>query len=207
MTIMRANSENNANRPVDPDDSQSVYRHDARPPCTSGYLVPIVLQACRAAGARRVLDLGSGNGTLCRALAEAGFAVVGLEPSASGIEAARRAVPAGTFHRGSVYDGPEGIPESDFDVVVSTEVVEHLFRPTPYLGYLKNLLLALANRWDSHHAPGWDGGHVKFWSRRTLTTLLEAQGFRVLEFRGAGRFPWLWKSMVLVAEKASGSRA
>ena len=227
MTIMRANSENNANRPVDPDDSQSVYRHDARPPCTSGYLVPIVLQACRAAGARRVLDLGSGNGTLCRALAEAGFAVVGLEPSASGIEAARRAVPAGTFHRGSVYDGPEGIPESDFDVVVSTEVVEHLFRPaalpalafaklkpggrfvvsTPYHGYLKNLLLALANCWDSHHAPGWDGGHVKFWYRRTLTTLLEAQGFRVLEFRGAGRFPWLWKSMVLVAEKASGSRA
>ena len=26
-------------------------------------------------------------------------------------------------------------------------------------------------------------------------------GFRVLNFQGVGRFPWLWKSMVLVARK------
>ena len=223
---MSAVAENEKDPPAAHDDSREVYRHDARPPCSSDYLAPIVLQACRAAGARRVLDLGSGNGTLCRALAEAGFAVVGLEPSASGIAAARRAVPEGTFHCGSVYDGPGVVPERDFDVVVSTEVVEHLFRPaalpafaaaklkpggtfvvsTPYHGYLKNLLLALANRWDSHHSPNWDGGHVKFWSRRTLTALLEANGFRVLEFHGAGRIPGLWKSMVLVAQKASGGR-
>ena len=129
--------------------------------------------------------------------------------------------------RAEVGGDPAQIPGGEFDAVVSTEVIEHLFLPrqlldlafarlrpggfllvtTPYHGYLKNLALALFNRWDSHWSPQWDGGHVKFWSRRTLTTLLEAQGFRVLEFRGAGRFPWLWKSMVLVAEKASGSRA
>ena len=223
---MCAYPENTTSRSIGLRDSQSVYRHDDRPPCASGYLVPVVVDVCRATGARRVLDLGCGNGTLCRALADAGFEVVGLEPSPSGIEAARRSVPEGTFHGGSVYDGPAAVPESNFDVVVSTEVVEHLFRPaalpelafaklkpggrfvvsTPYHGYLKNLLLALANRWDFHHSPNWDGGHVKFWSRRTLTDLLESCGFEVLEFRGVGRCPWLWKSMVLVARKLPRGR-
>ena len=206
------------------DGERSGYRHDARTPCTSGYVAPIVLRACRRAGARRVLDLGCGNGALCRILADAGFKVVGLEPGAGGIDEARRAVPEGMFYDNSVYDGPAALPENDFDVVVSTEVIEHLFRPaalpafafaklrerglfvvsTPYHGYLKNLVLALANRWDFHHSPGWDGRHVKFWSRRTLTELLESNGFKVLEFHGAGRLPWLWKSMVLVARKGSG---
>ena len=223
---MCASAENQNARPPAQDDSRTVYRHDSRPPCASGYLVPAVVRACRAAGARRILDLGCGNGTLCRALADAGCEVVGLEPSPSGVAAAGRAVPEGVFRCGSVYDEPGIVPENDFDVVVSTEVVEHLFRPaalpalafaklkpggifvvsTPYHGYLKNLVLALANRWDFHHSPNWDGGHVKFWSRRTLTTLLEANGFRVLEFHGAGRIPWLWKSMVLVAQKTSGGR-
>lgn len=222
---MNSNAENETSGTVARDDSRS-YRHDARPPCASGYLAPLVVRACRAAGARRVLDLGCGNGTLCRALADAGFEVVGLEPSSSGIAAARQAVPEGLFRSGSVYDGPEAVPESDFDAVVSTEVVEHLFRPaalpalahaklrdggmfvvsTPYHGYLKNLILALADRWDFHHSPNWDGGHIKFWSRRTLTELLESNGFEVLEFHGAGRLPWLWKSMVLVARKVPGSR-
>ena len=38
-------------------------------------------------------------------------------------------------------------------------------------------------------------------SRHTLSALLEEAGFQVLAFRGAGRFPWLWKSMLLAARK------
>lgn len=107
-----------------------------------------------------------------------------------------------------------------FDAVVSTEVVEHLFSPhllpafarqimleggylvisTPYHGYLKNLALSVFNKWDKHHTPLWHGGHIKFWSRKTLTQLLEENGFRVTAFHGAGRLPWLWKSMILVAQ-------
>ena len=103
--------------------------------------------------------------------------------------------------------------------MVSTEVVEHLYRPrllpafargllepggylvvsTPYHGYLKNLALSGSNGWDAHHTPLWDGGHIKFWSRATLTRLLEENGFEVVSFSGAGRLPWLWKSMILVA--------
>jgi len=47
----------------------------------------------------------------------------------------------------------------------------------------------------------WDGGHIKLWSRTTLTRLLEKNGFTVIEFHGVGRFPYLWKSMILVARR------
>jgi hypothetical protein len=68
---------------------------------------------------------------------------------------------------------------------------------TPYHGYLKNLAIALAGKFDSHATALWNGGHIKFWSRKTLTSLLEQNGFRVESFIGAGRLPYLWKSMIL----------
>ena len=52
---------------------------------------------------------------------------------------------------------------------------------------------------DHHYTALWDGGHIKFWSRETLTKLLEEFGFRVTDFRGAGRLPYLWKSMLVRA--------
>ena len=72
---------------------------------------------------------------------------------------------------------------------------------TPYHGYWKNVVMALTGKLDAHFTVLWDGGHIKFWSRRTLTRLLEEAGFRVERFVGVGRVPLLWKSMILVARK------
>jgi hypothetical protein len=66
---------------------------------------------------------------------------------------------------------------------------------------LKNLLISLLNKWDQHANPLWDGGHIKLWSRQTLTALLRETGFVNIQFRGAGRFPWLWMTMVMSANK------
>lgn len=96
------------------------------------------------------------------------------------------------------------LDEPPFDLVVSTEVVEHLYAPkayargcfeaarpggrfictTLYHGYLKNLALSLLNKWDAHANPLWDGGHIKLWSRRTISRLLAEAGFRNIRFRG-----------------------
>ena len=71
---------------------------------------------------------------------------------------------------------------------------------TPYHGYLKNLTLSILNKWDSHMDPLWLGGHIKLWSKKTLTQALRNAGFEVVNFIGCGRVPYFWKSMMIKAK-------
>ena len=194
---------------------------DSEPTGSQAYLEPVVLAFLRRFAARRVLDLGCGNGALRRRLKDVGFDVMGCDADPTGISLARSRSPDIRFEVLDLHASPESLGGQPFDAVVSTEVVEHLYSPrrlpefawplvkerghlivtTPYHGYLKNLMLALSGRWDSHHTALWEGGHIKFWSRATLTELLERNGYRVTGFAGAGRVPLLWKSMVLVAQR------
>jgi SAM-dependent methyltransferase len=191
------------------------------PACSQAYLAGPVVHAPRRLGAHKVLVLGCGNGALTHHLQRQGFGVLGCDADARGIELAAAGDTGARFQRLSLYDSPAALEDSGFDAVVSTEVVEHLFEPaalprfawevlkpgghlivsTSYHGYLKNLLICLAGKWDSHHWPLRDGWHIKFWSFRTLSLLLEGNGFSVVRFIGAGRLPGLWKSMIVVARK------
>ncbi|HYE03778.1 MAG TPA: class I SAM-dependent methyltransferase [Phycisphaerales bacterium] len=190
--------------------------------CTAPYLGPAIHALLPPPGTHpRVLDVGCGNGYWCGRLLERGYRCVGVDTSDEGIAIARRSHPGARFERlAAERDVLERLGEDPFDVVLSTEVVEHLYDPrawaaacfaslrpggrlicsTPYHGYLKNVMLAATNHWDRHHDPMWDGGHIKFWSRRTLANLLAEAGFVNIRFRGAGRLPWLWKSMVLAGD-------
>lgn len=190
-------------------------------PHTEAYVWRHIIRSCGELRARRVVDIGCGNGALCRELATRGYDVVGCEPSADGVRLARSSAPELVFHQLGVDDDPSVVGNESFDVGIATEVIEHLVRPrnlprfakqllrpgghlivsTPYHGYLKNLVLALTNKWDAHLNPFWDGGHIKFWSRKTLSQLLSEAGFRVVRFIGAGRLPFLWKTMIIIAQK------
>ena len=57
--------------------------------------------------------------------------------------------------------------------------------------------MALTGKMDTHFTVLWDGGHIKFWSVKTLTKLLEEFGFEMVVFKGSGRLPYLWKSMFI----------
>jgi hypothetical protein len=72
---------------------------------------------------------------------------------------------------------------------------------TPYHSYLKNLALAVSGKLDAHFTVLWDGCYIKFFSRRTLGTILIEPGFVDLRFTGAGRRPCLWKSFVASARR------
>lgn len=198
------------------------WNHDEGPP-SCGYITPEIIKILGDLQSKRVADVGCGNGALCRAIQGRLEHVVGIEYDRNGCDIARRECPGMPVYNMGVQDSPDSVIDKEgyFDTVVSSEVIEHLFSPhllplfagrlleygghliitTPYHGYLKNLLLSLCNKWDHHHTALWHGGHIKFWSRSTLTQLLHDNGFEVVRFSGVGRLPYLWKSMVLVARK------
>ena len=97
------------------------------------------------------------------------------------------------------------IPLPDYGIAAAASTARRsgglLIASTPYHGYVKNLALAASGKLDAHFTALWDGGHIKFWSRRTLSALLTETGFEPIAFRGAGRWPWLWKSMLIAARK------
>ena len=72
---------------------------------------------------------------------------------------------------------------------------------TPYHGYWKNLVLAMTGKLDTHFTALWDGGHIKFFSIKTLSELIQETGFDRLQFYRLGRIPILGKSMVAVFRK------
>jgi 2-polyprenyl-6-hydroxyphenyl methylase/3-demethylubiquinone-9 3-methyltransferase len=154
-------------------------------------------------------------------LSALGFEVVGIDPSSSGIGIASRSFPSVRFFERSAYDDLRA-EFGEFDAVVSLEVVEHCYAPrayaktvfsllrpggtalisTPFHGYWKNLALALSGHFDAHWSPLWDGGHIKFWSEKTLRSLLDEVGFAHIGFHRIGRIPPFAKSMMAVATRA-----
>jgi 2-polyprenyl-6-hydroxyphenyl methylase/3-demethylubiquinone-9 3-methyltransferase len=196
---------------------------DARLTDAHGYIRPILVQyLIDLPSGAKLLDLGSGNGALLASFRDRGWELTGVDISKSGVEIAQQRFPSINFF---LADATEPITDpalvGQFDVVISTEVLEHVYNPrglianayrllkpggqfilsTPYHGYLKNLVLALAGKGDSHYYPLFDHGHIKFWSIKTLSTAYWEAGFEDLEFHGAGRGPFLWKSMIMKGAK------
>jgi 2-polyprenyl-3-methyl-5-hydroxy-6-metoxy-1,4-benzoquinol methylase len=180
-------------------------------------------------GVGRVCDLGCGNGAFDLAIASHVGQVVDVDRSSSGISIAAQS--AGALSNVKFIDASidEALPArlllegSHFDAVISLDVIEHLYRPsvlidvawqilrpngclivcTPYHGYLKNLAISLVDGWDAHHGVAWDGGHIKFFSVKTLSAMVAARGFTAIKFRYFGRAPYLWKNMICIARRGA----
>jgi 2-polyprenyl-3-methyl-5-hydroxy-6-metoxy-1,4-benzoquinol methylase len=196
---------------------------DAETNASHAYLLPVIRrQLSGLPSGARVMDLGCGNGSLTAAWARPDWQVYGVDASESGIQNAKMAFPEIQFSCNQVT--PElaaTYGAASFDAVVSAEVIEHVYLPrllvdcafqllrpgglfvvtTPYNGYLKNLALAVSGSMDRHWTVLWDGGHIKFWSWRTIRAVLEEGGFVFPQFAGAGRVRFLWKSMVVTCRK------
>ena len=199
------------------------YGHESdQPSHIRKYVLDAIVRQLGTKKERTILDVGCGNGWLSRDLLSIGYNVYGIDASPQGIAIARNTHPDRFFLQDITSELlPEELRGIDFDTVVSTEVIEHLYNPgnyldfirfvlnnspgselvltTPYHGYLKHLALAVTGKMDAHLNVLQVGGHIKFFSRKTLTELLHMCGFDVVHFEGCGRLPLLWKSMLVKA--------
>jgi SAM-dependent methyltransferase len=151
---------------------------------------------------KEVLEVGCGDASFTKSLAECSPRVTAIDISADQIALNARAHPEIAFIQ---HDVAERFPFEDetFDVIWCSEVLEHLFDPgfalremhrvmttggkllitVPYHGLFKNVLIALF-RWDEHFAP--DNPHIRFFTRNTLGHLVASAGFHQIETRTCG---------------------
>lgn len=148
----------------------------------------------RAGGGRRLLDFGCGGGWLLRYAIEHGWQGTGYDASGEAIESARRqGLP--------VVDDVEALPAGGFDVAIVNKVFEHVEDFGRTLAQLRRLLapegILLINvpnvgslrarlsnpffveylHFDERHRAF--PIHLSYFNPRTLTRLLERNGYRV----------------------------
>lgn len=185
------------------------------------YLASPIINLLRSFNAKSVLDLGCGNGALSGYIGASGFNVVGCDFSKSGIDFAKKKFPDIHFFQQDLSTELPREHVGRYDAVISVEVIEHLLLPrklltnafaalrpgglfvltTPYHGYWKNLAIALTNKFDQHWHPLRDFGHVKFFSKKTITLLFREFGFKNIRFQAVGRIPVLACSMIISGTK------
>jgi 2-polyprenyl-3-methyl-5-hydroxy-6-metoxy-1,4-benzoquinol methylase len=121
-------------------DVEELWDHSINPHVACSYTARMKLMfdvVSRLAGVGgRILDVGCAQGTLGLMLAEHGFRVSLLDVRSANIEYARARHERGQveFHVGLL--GEQMPPDRDYDVVVCTEVLEHVAEPSSLLSRL-----------------------------------------------------------------------
>lgn len=165
----------------------------------------------------RVLDIGCGDGNLLFQLRRQFDELWGLEFSAERLRQARAYLKDLNFNGlgGSAEKIPE-IPSESIDCIVTADVIEHIpdvyaatsemyriLKPggillinTPNIAFIKKRMLLTCGRFPSTSQPNeglgndilFDGGHLHYFTYRSLTGLLKKYGFVIARQIGFGKF-------------------
>jgi SAM-dependent methyltransferase len=166
-----------------------------------------------------LLDIGCGDGFLLFCHRHRFEKLIGLEYSpVRATQAKANLVGLDVDVHVGTAEGMTEIESGSIDRVVTSDVIEHvsdvyraidevfrILRPggtlvvnTPNVAYVKRRVQLLAGRFPSTSQPNeglgsdllFDGGHLHYFTFRSLTLLLERARFNVVARSGYGRFGW-----------------
>jgi SAM-dependent methyltransferase len=172
-----------------------------------------------------LIDIGCGRGETLRAAAARFDRLVGVDISDVELEVLGRELPAEisakTTLRAIDLNSSWPFADGEFDVVSALAVVEHLFDPyfisaemarlcrpgghvlveVPNIAYLKYRLSLLTGVFPltSGDPIGWDGGHIHYFTVRSITDLFRRVNCEPISVKCAGflhRVRDLWPSML-----------
>jgi SAM-dependent methyltransferase len=166
-----------------------------------GYVLDMV------GGAKRVLEVGCGAGHVTRHLVANGNAVVGVEIDAQAAAKAQQFAERVVVADLDQVELAKAVGDDHFDVVVLSDVLEHLREPLvtlraaadllapngylvvsiPNVGHIDLRLAHLEGRWDYHDTGLLDRTHLRFFTRRSMRQLVRDAGLHVAELRLAQR--------------------
>jgi methionine biosynthesis protein MetW len=174
-------------------------------------------------GGQRLLDVGCWNGYLLERVHQARLyeKLYGVDIVLEGVEA----VQAKGFQAEVVDLNRERLPFQDeyFDGVTALAVLEHIFDPyavireihrvlrpggdlvidVPNVASFTNRIRILFGRLPiTSTDPGWDGGHLHYFTKRALDRFLRDEGFDILGRKTSGGHPHLreWWISLLAGE-------
>lgn len=155
--------------------------------------------------AKKILEVGCGEGNFCRQLKSEGREVWGLEINP---EAAQKA--EGVCDRvviGSFEDQVANLPEGYFDCIIFNDVLEDLYDPwttvrqvknllsntgvlvtsIPNFRYISNLITEILFQKEFEYKP--EGGilddtHIRFFTSKSMLRMFRNEGYEVLRHEG-----------------------
>jgi len=162
---------------------------------------------------KTLLDVGCGTGEFLKAGADAGFDVTGIDVDSTTTDHITRKY---GFRTMTGLLGPETFPESSFDVVVLSHVIEHLQKPAELLAVIRGILkpnglfvMCTPNsdslEEDIHHvygrvrydrskcyylSPFLNPYHIIGFNRKSARRILERSGFEVEYFKVRSGLEW-----------------
>ncbi len=176
-------------------DYNDYYSEDAEniPDFVFERLIEIVQEFSKYRQSGRLLDVGCGAGTILKAALDDNWQAEGVEVSASSIKFLRKNN-FKVFH-GEIMEA--AFPENHFDVIVASEIIEHIPEPQKLLDESYRTLRSGGLFWGTTpHGQGLSGKflgsdwscvlppeHLHLLSVKGLHIMLEKAGFRQIEVK------------------------
>ncbi len=154
---------------------------------------------------KKVLDIGCRNGALTKFYRE-GNSLVGVDIDSKALAIAKKELAIETMHLD--LNGPWPFARAQFDVVVATEVIEHLYMPDQIVGKIACVLsddgalvgsvpnaFSLINRGRlllarKRYTPLGDSTHINHFTHAELLEILQRHFYDV-RIEAFGRYAWL----------------